>query len=238
VPFVGSNYSALVLAIANTKPRAPRELRPEIPVGLERVVLWAMDKDRSKRLESMDALVAALVPFASAQSAGSGEHPSREMQRVTLPRARTRRGRLVATLALGVLAALAWWLTRTVGPTPAPSVSVPPRPEASLTPAAKSGREDVPAMQPPEGAAEPAASREVGTDFVPTGPAQPGAAASVLATDRGAPPAAAIPPKRSAQKAAGKRAGPASVTAVPTAAPAAGSSTKQARAGSINQDEL
>jgi serine/threonine-protein kinase len=115
VPFVGDSYSALVLAIANGKPRTPRELRPEIPVELERVVLRAMDKDRDTRFRSMDALIMALLPFASVKTVGSGEHISLEMQRSTQPPAR--RSRLLVTLVpLLVLAALAWWLARGSAP--------------------------------------------------------------------------------------------------------------------------
>jgi serine/threonine protein kinase len=112
IPFVGDSYSALVLAIANTKPRPPRELRPAIPLQLERVVLRAMEKDRATRVQSMDALISALLPFASVKSTGSGEQASVELQRATLPSARRSSRAVAIAMALLVLASLSWWLTR------------------------------------------------------------------------------------------------------------------------------
>src|SRR5262249_40137221 len=70
VPFNADSYSALVLAIANSKPRPVRELKPEVPANLERVVAKAMEKDCAARYQSMDALIAALAPFASIRSGG------------------------------------------------------------------------------------------------------------------------------------------------------------------------
>ena len=109
VPFAGETYSALVLAIANSKARPPRELRSEIPIELERVVMRAMDKDRNTRLQSMDALIAALLPFASVRSSGSGELASVELRRSTRPGAAPRRTGAVVAMLLLAAAGLAWW---------------------------------------------------------------------------------------------------------------------------------
>jgi len=119
VPFHGSNYSELLLAIVNGEPRKPRELRPEIPAGLERVVLRAMARQRSLRLQSMDALIAALLPFSSSStSAGRSGVKDESKQLGEPPALKTKaRGRslLIAT-ALAALLMLAWWWSHAQAP--------------------------------------------------------------------------------------------------------------------------
>ena len=166
LPFVGNSYSALVLTIANTKARAPRELRPEIPVELERVVQQAMAKDRTRRIASMDALVAALVPFASPTSSSWGENPSIELRRTSVSAA-ARSNKAVLSLVVVLAAGLAWWMLRApvrdsppqadAVRQPAPSVlpvvaPVPPSPPAAVVPA-KTPTE--PSDAPRERAAKP-----------------------------------------------------------------------------------
>jgi serine/threonine-protein kinase len=118
LPFSGDSYSALVLAIANTQPKPPRALCPEIPEALEHVVLHAMHKDRALRFQSVEALIAALLPFASVPSAGSGEHPSRELAAVPgMRRTGARRGLWAATLVLAVAGlSWSWWMSRAGAP--------------------------------------------------------------------------------------------------------------------------
>jgi serine/threonine-protein kinase len=119
LPFTGDSYSALVLAIANTQPRPPRELCAELPADLEQLVLQAMDKDKDKRPQSMDALVAALAPYASQK--GSGEHALRELPRITVPAAsEPPRGLqpwvMVAGFAVLVAGSATWWASRPSAP--------------------------------------------------------------------------------------------------------------------------
>jgi serine/threonine protein kinase len=125
VPFQGRNYSELLLAIVNSEPRKPRELRPEIPAELERVVLHAMARQRSWRLQSVDALIAALVPFSGTRTPDAsspvpelppvftnakqpsrlaGEQASRALKKKLRPRSLIAAATLVALLALAC-----WW---------------------------------------------------------------------------------------------------------------------------------
>lgn len=51
-PFHASNYNALLMQILTTDPRPPRDVRPAVPEGFERVVFRAMQRDREKRYQS------------------------------------------------------------------------------------------------------------------------------------------------------------------------------------------
>ena len=51
-PFHASNYNALLMQILTTDPRSPREVRPAVSEGFERVVMRAMSRDREKRYQS------------------------------------------------------------------------------------------------------------------------------------------------------------------------------------------
>jgi tRNA A-37 threonylcarbamoyl transferase component Bud32 len=64
VPFDADAYSALILEIATGTPKRPRELRPELPEALDRVVMKAMAREPGDRYQSVDALARALEPFA------------------------------------------------------------------------------------------------------------------------------------------------------------------------------
>jgi eukaryotic-like serine/threonine-protein kinase len=64
-PFEAETLSELSIKVATAQPVAPRQLRAEIAEPLERVIMRAMARDRTQRIASMDALIAALEPFAS-----------------------------------------------------------------------------------------------------------------------------------------------------------------------------
>jgi serine/threonine-protein kinase len=66
-PFCGATTAAIAAIVADAVPR-PREARPEIPEGLERVILTALAKRPADRFPTAGALAAALVPFASAEA--------------------------------------------------------------------------------------------------------------------------------------------------------------------------
>jgi serine/threonine-protein kinase len=68
VPFDAENYSALILEIATGTPKRPRQLRPEIPEGLERIVLKAMARDPDDRYANVDGLGRALEPYSRTSS--------------------------------------------------------------------------------------------------------------------------------------------------------------------------
>ena len=60
LPFKGSSVGELVYQVTMTSPPPPRELRPEIPIGLERIVLKALAAQVEARYQSMADLAADL----------------------------------------------------------------------------------------------------------------------------------------------------------------------------------
>ena len=75
VPFDAENYSALILEIATATPKRPRALRPEIPDGLERVVLKAMARSPDDRYANVAGLGHALEPYARGSSRPGKDEP-------------------------------------------------------------------------------------------------------------------------------------------------------------------
>ena len=64
-PFDGNNLEGVLQAIAAGEPRPPRALQPDVPPGLEAVVLRALRRDPVTRFASVNDLGRALLPFAS-----------------------------------------------------------------------------------------------------------------------------------------------------------------------------
>ncbi len=91
-----------------------RDLRPEVPEGMERVIGWCMEKRPEDRPQNMAALAEALVPFGSESAAMSAEkirrvlgtnplpHPARPAD--VTPRRSADRRRLLALLATAAAA--------------------------------------------------------------------------------------------------------------------------------------
>jgi serine/threonine-protein kinase len=76
VPFPAESLTQLCALVLQTEPRRPSELRPDLPPGLEAVVLRCLEKDRVRRFSTASELSAALLPFAGPLSARSGSMPS------------------------------------------------------------------------------------------------------------------------------------------------------------------
>ncbi len=66
-PFEGQITDILV-QVATAPIRSPRIARPDIPEGLERVILRALERDLRKRFQTMDELIVALQPYAPQES--------------------------------------------------------------------------------------------------------------------------------------------------------------------------
>ncbi|WP_052376487.1 serine/threonine-protein kinase, partial [Chondromyces apiculatus] len=64
LPFPADSAMELAARILETVPQRPTAIRPEIPPGLEAVILRCLEKDPDRRLQSAQDLAAALVPFA------------------------------------------------------------------------------------------------------------------------------------------------------------------------------
>jgi len=143
-PFHGATLSALAVAIATAPPSRPSALRPGIPPGLERAILRCLEKDRSARFQSVEALSRALAPFAELADVAPRGLPSRK-----------RASKVIGALAAGTIAALAWAAleihARSASvdvPAPTPAISSPAR--ATSGPSAPpSGASAPPAAPPP-----------------------------------------------------------------------------------------
>lgn len=60
LPFDGDTFASVVIDIATKEPSSPKQLRPDLPSSLDRVVMKAMARDRADRYPTVDALIEAL----------------------------------------------------------------------------------------------------------------------------------------------------------------------------------
>jgi len=67
-PFHAESFPELIVKITNTQPTPPKQIRPDIPRSLERLVQRAMAREREDRVASLEALIRELEPFATASS--------------------------------------------------------------------------------------------------------------------------------------------------------------------------
>ena len=76
LPFEAENAIALVLMHLNQAVPLPRTLNPDLPEGLEQVILKALAKQPEARFQSADELAAHLNYFLAPATAGSAAPPS------------------------------------------------------------------------------------------------------------------------------------------------------------------
>jgi serine/threonine protein kinase/Tol biopolymer transport system component len=69
-PFAGDTAADVLAAILTQAPKAPRELDPELPAELERIILTALEKDRDLRYQSAAELRADLKRLRRDTSSG------------------------------------------------------------------------------------------------------------------------------------------------------------------------
>jgi hypothetical protein len=70
-PFVGASTGELLSALRDRTPPAPRELRADVPLALEEIILKALERDVSRRYQTAGELAGALDGFISAQASGA-----------------------------------------------------------------------------------------------------------------------------------------------------------------------
>jgi serine/threonine protein kinase/tetratricopeptide (TPR) repeat protein len=75
-PFAAATMGATFDAILHRRPRAPREVSPAVPLGLEAIVLKAVEKDRRRRFQDAAAFRAALEEWRQLLPAGFDRAPS------------------------------------------------------------------------------------------------------------------------------------------------------------------
>lgn len=63
-PFDGTSLGEVILKIGTKEASPMRLLRPELPGGLDAVVLRALNRDRQKRFADLEELARALMPYA------------------------------------------------------------------------------------------------------------------------------------------------------------------------------
>jgi len=76
-PFVGETTAALLAAISADLPQMASTFRPEVPWELDAVIYRCLEKDRTRRFQSIAELAAALRPFASSLGAATADAVAR-----------------------------------------------------------------------------------------------------------------------------------------------------------------
>jgi serine/threonine-protein kinase len=76
VPFEGESFGEVVMTVASQPPPSVRIFRPDLPPGLEAVILKCLEKDRHERYASVAQLGVALAPFAPRRAKASVERIS------------------------------------------------------------------------------------------------------------------------------------------------------------------
>jgi eukaryotic-like serine/threonine-protein kinase len=82
-PFGAKSLPQLIVAVNVDPPRSVSSLRPEIPEGLEAIVLRCLEKKPDRRFQSMQELAAALAPFAANPAQASAAKPARTSPHTT-----------------------------------------------------------------------------------------------------------------------------------------------------------
>lgn len=72
-PFEGESITQLVASVLTTSPAPAHTLRPDLPPGVDPVILRCLEKDPNQRFRSVRELADALAPFAPARAYGSAE---------------------------------------------------------------------------------------------------------------------------------------------------------------------
>ena len=98
LPFQGAHQAAQISAILSTKPKPLRELRPDVPEEVERIVARALEKDAARRYASGAELARDLAACLARISAPVFAAPAR--RRVAVP---------LAVAAAVILAGAAWF---------------------------------------------------------------------------------------------------------------------------------
>jgi eukaryotic-like serine/threonine-protein kinase len=76
-PFLGETMPQLCGMILQEAPPSPRQLRPDVPEGLEAAILRCLEKDRNRRFSNVGDLAAAIAPFGTRHAARSAERISK-----------------------------------------------------------------------------------------------------------------------------------------------------------------
>ena len=103
-PFQGNFDQAIIYSILHEKPKSIKKINPEITEELEQVVLACLEKDRKKRIQSAEDLLAQLKALQNQTSVSSIRKFSPARLKIS------RAGLVVSTIITGVLIILAAFL--------------------------------------------------------------------------------------------------------------------------------
>ncbi|MBQ5390192.1 MAG: PASTA domain-containing protein, partial [Clostridia bacterium] len=90
LPFDAENPVSIALKQINEQPKAPSEIVPTIPKGLEQIVLFAMEKDKDKRFQTATQMIDLLLKVREnpgvifRQKNQSGKTPKKKKKKVTM----------------------------------------------------------------------------------------------------------------------------------------------------------
>jgi serine/threonine-protein kinase len=107
-PFLADSMPQLCGMILQEAPPSPRELRPELPDGLQAVLLRCLEKKRDARFGNVAELAAALAPFGTPNAVRSAERVSRVLSAAGI----SSRQLEIPADALGVATSSAWGTTQ------------------------------------------------------------------------------------------------------------------------------
>jgi len=73
VPFQGDTQAEVCVKIVTEPPPPVRDFRPDVPEGLQAVILACLEKDRKKRYRNIAEMAVAMLPFGPRQSKATVE---------------------------------------------------------------------------------------------------------------------------------------------------------------------
>ena len=82
LPFIADSPVSVALMQVNDKPRPPRELVPEIPAGVEAMILTAMEKDPEKRFQNASSMLHYVLRMRDDPAFGFKQHTTGQLQAV------------------------------------------------------------------------------------------------------------------------------------------------------------
>ena len=112
VPFQGEYERAVIHAILNDEPRPVRDLRPDVPTDLEKVVDLALKKDAGKRFQSIQDIAGALSRIQKTMESGRPFPTERELARLQRKKRYLFAGLAVLAMSLAVVSLFLWQRAR------------------------------------------------------------------------------------------------------------------------------
>ena len=119
VPFKGDTAFSVALKHKSKLPSDPRKLNPDISDDLSRLILICMEKERERRYQTAEALLADLRNIEDGLPLGTEIRPRRETLLATIVRKKLLIPAVV--VALVIMAFIIWQLLPQKAPTPIPS---------------------------------------------------------------------------------------------------------------------